>query len=572
MDQAKKITVFPIGSESPACELAAEARGFLTQVEAKLDDLAELFTNHTAVVSSPLGPDPEVRYFRFQNGRKSAIARREFNDLRIAAYRVVSTLQGEGNTTVDYYAQKAEAYAGLEKIRDEYVKCAILVERATSSVIASGSWATSRTGRPIAWQVTREEGSPSTTAHNQTATKPADTRPYAEAQTASAAPSTVVSIADLVESGVAFPFEVKKVTEDERFWYVKGTKVFPLGTILTVVGVHETENDLYKAVDFSKGHPHNCNGTRRHWVLQPSAKTTQKHNPEKPNPMEDIIGMDSVKEKIREIVAKYKLSITHSLETSAPKMVFAGNPGTGKTTVASDVASSLCQIGVLRSPVVKFVSGADLKARYVGHTAPHINKIFDDVEAKGQLLLIDEVYSLFSRDGSDMTESASDAVGTLLTRIERLAQGSAVVLAGYPDKLRDFFAVNQGLISRVQDVVIFKDFTTSEALAILKARLKTLRLSSGTPEEEAALEPVLEELVSSLVREPSFANGRTIRNLAEHVFRKLAVRMDGKTARGDALVVQASDFTGFLDSGSILSMLTGEMDAKKETPRIGFVQ
>ena len=124
----------------------------------------------------------------------------------------------------------------------------------------------------------------------------------------------------------------------------------------------------------------------------------------------------------------------------------------------------------------------------------------------------------------------------------------------------------------MQDVVIFKDFTTSEALAILKARLKTLRLSSGTPEEEAALEPVLEELVSSLVREPSFANGRTIRNLAEHVFRKLAVRLDGKTARGDALVVQASDFTGFLDSGSILSMLTGEMDAKKETHRIGFVQ
>ena len=564
MNKAEKIVVYPIGCDG---EVRVEYNSVdPAHAAAKLDAIAELCKNHVAIVYCHTGGPSGGRYFRLLGGRKSVISYHEFYNLAFAAYRVVITLQVDGNTIVDYYAQKSDAYTSLGKIRDEYVKGAVLSELVTNRVIARGAWATGITGRPIAWLVTNEDGS----LGSQSLKQP-DSRPPTEAP--APAQASAVSLSDLVNSGVPFPFVVRKVTEDEHFGYQKGAEIFPIGKTLAVIGRHETEQDTYKAVDFVNDDLHvYCNVYRRQWVLLTNAKAASKPHPENPSSMANIIGLDSVKDKIREIVAKYKLSITHSLETSAPKMVFAGNPGTGKTTVASDVAYNLCQIGVLRSPVVKFVSGADLKARYVGHTAPHINKIFDDIESAGQLLFIDEIYSLFSGDGADMTESASDAVGTLLTRIERLAKGSAIVLAGYPDKLRDFFAVNQGLISRLQDVVIFKDFTVEESLAILNARLKTLHLSTGTQEEAAAIEPVMLDLVSSLSKEPSFANGRTIRNLAEHVFRRLAVRLDGKTDPGDTLVVQASDFAGFLDSGSILSMLAGEIDAKKETARIGFFQ
>ena len=295
--------------------------------------------------------------------------------------------------------------------------------------------------------------------------------------------------------------------------------------------------------------------------------------------MEGFIGMDDVKETVKEILAAHKLTMLRDIPGSAPRMVFAGAPGTGKTTVASRVAESLAAIGVLRTSELRVVSGASLKAKWVGHTAPNLNKLFDEVEEAGQLLLLDDAYSLFTSDGDKMDSFSGDALGVLLTRIEGLKRGSGIILAGYADKLREFFSANPGMVNRMQDVVAFKNYSPDESLQILLGQLAERKLLLGRPGDgaaEAAIKASLLRLTTSLAAAPGYANGRTMRNLADHILRRVAVRVDGDTAaaKGDLIIVEA-DFSGFQDSGAVLNALSKLAEGEAErgaTKSAGFIK
>ncbi|MBR4731569.1 MAG: AAA family ATPase [Lachnospiraceae bacterium] len=238
--------------------------------------------------------------------------------------------------------------------------------------------------------------------------------------------------------------------------------------------------------------------------------------------MDAIVGLAKVKEYVMGLEEYYKVQKRRSEEglkvsELSKHMIFTGNPGTGKTTIARIISKYLKSIGVLTGGQLVEVSRADLVGRYVGHTAPLTNKVISS--AIGGVLFIDEAYSLYrGRDDNFGLE----AIDTLVKGIEDNRENLIVILAGYSKEMEQFLTSNSGLKSRFPNVIHFPDYTGEELLLISKSIAK----SKGYTIDEGA-DPALLAYFNAVqaVRAADAGNGRLARNKIEEAILNQSKRL-----------------------------------------------
>lgn len=273
----------------------------------------------------------------------------------------------------------------------------------------------------------------------------------------------------------------------------------------------------------------------------------------------EMIGLSSVKDVINRSVNYYKLQQLYKerdivVDPPARSMIFTGNPGTAKTTVARLTAKIFRDNGLIESGRLIEVGRADLVGQFVGWTAPMIKKAFK--KAKGSILFIDEAYSLVDdRDGS----YGDEAINTIVQEMENHRDDTIVIFAGYPDEMEMFLDKNPGLRSRIAFHIDFPDYTESELMDILKlmVRNKNMKLSKN-----AAVKA--QNIFKEIVKQHDFGNGRFVRNLLENatmgMAQRLAKKNMAKLSIRQLTTLEADDFV----------MPIINTNTEKSIRRIGF--
>lgn len=237
------------------------------------------------------------------------------------------------------------------------------------------------------------------------------------------------------------------------------------------------------------------------------------------NMLSELIGLEAVKTMINQIIAtavvdKSRRKYAGKQFNSSKHMIFTGNPGSCKTTVARILASTLKEEGVLETGEYVECGRADLTAKYVGQTDKKVRALFR--RAKGGILFIDEAYSLVERDGL----YGDEAINTIVQEMENHRDDVIVIFAGYPHKMEQFLEKNEGLRSRIAFHIDFPDYNADELLLILEKMLKEKQYKAT----ELALTRA-RGFFEEAILVPDFGNGRFVRNLFEQAMMKQSVRL-----------------------------------------------
>jgi probable Rubsico expression protein CbbX len=276
------------------------------------------------------------------------------------------------------------------------------------------------------------------------------------------------------------------------------------------------------------GAPRPARGRRRDEQLSPDATVTLSGERAAAG-IEDVfaslnselVGLLPVKKKVEEVASLLLVDrVRQKFGLSAPRpnlhMCFTGEPGTGKTTVALKMADLLHRLGYLESGHLVHAMRDDLVGEFIGHTAPKTKRVLD--RAMGGVLFIDEAYYLYRP--SDSKDYGQECVDILLQVMENDRDKLVVILAGYKDRMDEFFECNPGMSSRIAHHVDFAPYQLDELVAIGRAMLdQASYYLSG--EAEAAFR----EYLTLRMRQPRFANARSVRNELERARLRHAHRL-----------------------------------------------
>lgn len=271
--------------------------------------------------------------------------------------------------------------------------------------------------------------------------------------------------------------------------------------------------------------------------------------------LQEMIGLERAKSIVNQALDYNKAQKIFAdkgmkFERTSMHMVFTGNPGTAKTSVARLFARIMKDNNVLSKGHMVEVGRADLVGKYVGWTATIVKKKFE--EAKGGVLFIDEAYSLVDdRDGL----FGDEAINTIVQEMENKRDEVVVIFAGYPDKMEQFLQKNPGLRSRIAYHVPFDDYSIDELCDItdLIAKKKGLILADDAKEK-------LRGIYDIAVRDDDFGNGRYVRNILEKA----------KMAQASRLVTMDYDLITMEDVKTIVASDIEMPPKKAEKMRIGF--
>ena len=250
--------------------------------------------------------------------------------------------------------------------------------------------------------------------------------------------------------------------------------------------------------------------------------------------LDGLVGLDRAKQDVSTLVKVMQL-VRRRTEAglAAPPLsrhlVFAGNSGTGKTTVARLYGRILAAVGLLSSGHLVEADRGALVGEYVGHTAPKTTAVFR--RALGGVLFIDEAYALTPGGGQRGGDFGQEAISTLVKLMEDYRDDVVVIVAGYPDEMERFVDTNPGLASRFTRTLVFEDYDEEELVRIVEwnARQHEYELAQETRE-------ALFGYFATLVRDERFGNGRTARQTFQRMTESQARRIVDAAALTDDLV------------------------------------
>jgi probable Rubsico expression protein CbbX len=256
---------------------------------------------------------------------------------------------------------------------------------------------------------------------------------------------------------------------------------------------------------------------------------------------EDLVGLVPVKKKVEEVASLLLVDrVRQRFGLHAPRpnlhMCFTGEPGTGKTTVALRMADLLHRLGYLEKGHLVHAMRDDLVGEFIGQTAPKTKRVLE--RAMGGVLFIDEAYYLYR--AADSKDYGQECIDILLQVMENNRDKLVVILAGYRDRMDEFFESNPGMSSRIAHHLDFAPYTLEELLAIGEAMLDRSSYYLS-PEAELAFRDYL----TIRMGQPRFANARSVRNELErsrlrHAHR-LAADPEASRSKDDLMRIEPAD-------------------------------
>ncbi len=256
--------------------------------------------------------------------------------------------------------------------------------------------------------------------------------------------------------------------------------------------------------------------------------------------LDSLIGLELVKKLVLEIRAFVEIQKRRAKENLITEpmvlhMIFKGNPGTGKTTVARIVGRLFKEMGLLEKGHIIEIERADLVGEYIGHTA---QKTREQIKrALGGILFIDEAYSL-ARGGEK--DFGKESIDTIVKNMEEYKDNLIIILAGYKDEMNWFIETNPGLRSRFSIHIDFPDYTKDDLMNIAVQMLQK-RQYQLTEDAKTELENVLTAIKAT--SDEYSGNARLIRNLIEKAMRQQALRLvaESNISRNELILIHSSD-------------------------------
>lgn len=257
--------------------------------------------------------------------------------------------------------------------------------------------------------------------------------------------------------------------------------------------------------------------------------------------LNSLVGMEEMKRVIKEIYAWIYVNKQREVaglraEKQALHMMFKGNPGTGKTTVARLIGELFVKMNVLSKGHLIEAERADLVGEYIGHTAQKTRDLIK--KAIGGILFVDEAYSL-GRGGEK--DFGKEAIDTLVKHMEDRQHEFILILAGYSREMEYFLTLNPGLHSRFPIVIDFPDYSVDQLMDISKRMLKARQYVYSVDAERKLRDHL--HYITNVIHLKSFSNGRYVRNVIEKSIRAQAMRllMADQYERRDLMTIRSDD-------------------------------
>ena len=314
----------------------------------------------------------------------------------------------------------------------------------------------------------------------------------------------------------AFFARIRREKQDGRFYGYKTTEKLAQEIIL-----EKAKNDAARVADGQEP------GAT---LILPEDLPALAQKPKKTgyDALNELIGMEKIAARVREIVSQVKISMSNEkLDRPCIHMRFLGAPGTGKTTVARIIGQIFREEGILRKGAFMEYTSRELCAEYVGQTAVKTAAICRD--AYGSVLFIDEAYALYENTYAN-NDYGKEALTTLISEMENHRDDMLVIMAGYTDDMETLMKGNAGLRSRMPYAITFESYTRTQLFEIFMLMVR--KHFDYTPAFESEARAYFDSLSDSYLASKEFANARFVRNLYERAWSKSALRaaLAGQTA------------------------------------------